>query len=514
MDRGAGGRHARVLDRGPGRDWLRRRSPAQRATRGCRRRFPPGRTGVSSSGRRTPNDDKLKFMLRRGAGAPLETVLDPNTWAERRGAGVRRALARRRAGRVREGRRQHPRRGDPRARRRDGAAASRPAPRYEPRSLAWRPDASGFFYAAYPEPGEVPPGDEALWSAIYEHRLGSGAPARRIFGDDHVKEYWCSVKVSECGRFAVLYKWDFVHANVVYLLRLADDALVPVAPDMRSVNHVQVIGDSLLIHTDLDAPRGRLCVAPLTAPTEWRTLIPEERGHAADGRRRRRPALRRLLACGVASRAHPRRGRRLPSRPGAAGTRLGESQRGRRRHQRRQRAWSGDEVWVDFTSYVQPPSIYRYDYAADRLTPYHVPDVGLDASEYVTDQVWYESRDGTQVSMFIVHRKRPASRRAPARAFERLRRLQHLGGAALFGGQRRLAAAGRRARLRQHARRRRIRPRLARGSSQDAAAERLRRLHRRGALARLGGLHDARQARLARQQQRRSARRRHRHAGT
>jgi hypothetical protein len=34
-----------------------------------------------------------------------------------------------------------------------------------------------------------------------------------------------------CGRFAVLSKWDFVHANVVYLLRLADDALVPVAPD-------------------------------------------------------------------------------------------------------------------------------------------------------------------------------------------------------------------------------------------------------------------------------------------
>ena len=71
----------------------------------------------------------------------------------------------------------------------------------------------------------MPAGDETHWHAIYEHRLGSGAPARRVFGDDHVKEYWCSVEVSECGRFAVLYKWDFVHANVVYLLRLADDAL-------------------------------------------------------------------------------------------------------------------------------------------------------------------------------------------------------------------------------------------------------------------------------------------------
>jgi prolyl oligopeptidase len=79
-------------------------------------------------------------------------------------------------------------------------------------------------------------------------------------------------------------------------------------------------------------------------------------------------------------------------------------------------AWSGDEVWVSFQSYVQPPSIYRYDYAADRLSPYHVPDVGLDASAYEINQVWYESRDGTRVSMFIIHRKDlPRNGRQPVR---------------------------------------------------------------------------------------------------
>jgi prolyl oligopeptidase len=54
--------------------------------------------------------------------------------------------------------------------------------------------------------------------------------------------------------------------------------------------------------------------------------------------------------------------------------------------------WDGDEVWVRFESYVQAPSVYRYDYASDRLTPYHVPDVGLDASAYVTEQVWRVAR--------------------------------------------------------------------------------------------------------------------------
>jgi prolyl oligopeptidase len=211
--------------------------------------------------------------------------------------------------------------------------------------------------------------------------------------------------MSECGRFAVLYKWDYVHANVVYLLRLADDALVPVAPVMRSLNQVQVIGDALLIHTDLDAPRGRACVAPLTAPMEWRTLIPESadtlqtvagvggrlyavyshaashrvRIHAEDG------AYLRDLELPALGSVNRNEGEGVVS--GVTGS------------------WNGDEVWVSFMSYVQPPSTYRYDYAANRLSPYHVPDVGLDASAYVTDQVWFESLDGTRVSMFIIRPK-------------------------------------------------------------------------------------------------------------
>ncbi|SET57627.1 prolyl oligopeptidase family serine peptidase [Stigmatella erecta] len=394
-----------VLHAVPGRGALRKE-----ATRSaCYARFSPpipaGPPGREFFWQADATDEKLKFMLQRGKGAPLETVLDPNTWASSEALvfavpspdGARVAFGKAIGGThaaviqvldVETGRMLPDR---PRG---TGHA-----------SLAWRPDASGFFYAACPEPGEVPPGDEAHWNAIYEHRLGAGEPARRIFGDDQEKAYWCSVKISECRRFAVLYKWDYVHANAVYLLRLADDRLVPVARAMRSLNQVQVIGGSLLIQTDLDAPRGRLCVAPLTAPEEWRTLIPEGsdtlqtvtgiggrlyavyshaashrvRIHAEDG-----TYLRDLTLPALGS----------VNRNEGEGTVSGI--RG---------AWSCDEVWVSFMSYVQPPSVYRYDYASDRLSPYHVPGAGLDAAEYVTDQVWYESLDGTRVSMFLVHKR-------------------------------------------------------------------------------------------------------------
>jgi prolyl oligopeptidase len=391
-----------VLRSVPGRDRL--RAALARSTRYARLSQPMRRGSTEFLWQADADDEKLKLMLRRGERAPLEPVLDPNTWAseevlvfaEPSPDGTLVAFGKAVGGthdaviHVFDVQTGH-------------LLPDRPVGT-EHESLAWRPDSSRFFYAAWPESGRASYGDEPRWE-IYEHRLGSGLPARRIFGDDEIRGYWCSVDISECGRYAVLYKWDFVHANVVYLLRLADDTFVPVAPEMRSVNYVQIIGDELLIHTDLDAPRGRLCVAPLAAPTEWRTLIPEgsdtllsvtgvggrlyavysqaasHRVHIYD---KNGAHLREVRLPGLGSVNHTEGGGIISGVSGA---------------------WAGDEVWIDFTSYVQGPSIYRYDYEADRLTPYHVPDVGLDASEYVTNQVWYESRDGTQVSMFIVHHK-------------------------------------------------------------------------------------------------------------
>jgi prolyl oligopeptidase len=389
-----------VLRAVPGRDWL--RTAAARSTRYAQLSPPMRRGPAEFLWQANADDEKLKLMLRRREDAPLEPVLDPNTWApdevlvfaEPSPDGALVAFGKAVGGThgavihvldVETGR----------------LLPDRPRGWWH-ESLAWRPDGSGFFYAADPEQGEV----EQEWQSIYEHRLGSGAPARRVFGDDEIKEYWCSVEVSECGRFAVLSKWDFVHANVVHLLRVADDALVPVAPEMRSVNYVQVIGGKLLVHTDRDAPRGRLCVAPLTAPTEWRTVIPESSDTL-------------LSVTGVGGRLYAVYSHLASHRVrihAEDGTYLRELALPALGSVKVSGGWGGDEVWVRFESYVQAESVYRYDYASDRLTPYHVPDVGLDASAYMTEQVWYESRDGTPVSMFVIHRRdMPRDRRRPVR---------------------------------------------------------------------------------------------------
>jgi prolyl oligopeptidase len=375
----------RILDAAPGRERL--RAEVTRASRYERLSRPVRAGGTEFVWQAGPGDEKRMLKMRREPDGQLETVIDPNTWPSTEALvfavpspdGRLVAFAK--------------------------AVGSTHDARIEimdvdtglvrPDRLrgtnhmeaAWRPDSSALFYVATDDGKE----------SIHEHRIGSDAPAEQLFGGH--EDYWCAVTVSECGRYAVLYQWDFVHANNVFLLRLADDELVPVATTMQAVNQVQVVDDELLIVTDLDAPRGRLCKASVRSPTEWHTVIAESNDtlqtvagiggrlyavyfhagshritvHDADGRRIRDVELPALGS------VNGNEGGGVFS--GVTGS------------------WHGDEVWVEFQSFVQPLSTYRYDFDVDELSAYHVPEVAIDA---VTEQVWYESMDGTKVSMLVV----------------------------------------------------------------------------------------------------------------
>src|SRR4051794_24059099 len=378
----------RILDAAPGRERL--RAEVTRASRYERLSRPVRAGGAEFVWWAGPGDERLVLKRRRESDGPLETVIDPNTWPETEALVYAvpspdgRLVA---FGKAVGG--TH----DARIEIMEVATGQVLTDRLRGTNhldVAWRPDSCALFYDATVDGME----------SIYEHRIGSEAPARQVFGGH--EDYWCTVTVSECGRYAVLYQWDFVHANIVCLLRLADDELVPVATTMQAVNQVQVVDDDLLIVTDLDAPRGRLCRASLMSPTVWHTVIAESNdtlqtvsgiggrlyavySHAASHR----------IAVHAADGARIR-DVELPALGSVSGNEGGGVVSGVTG------SWHGDEVWVEFQSFVQPLSIYRYDFDEDELTAYHVPEVGIDA---VTEQVWYESMDGTQVSMFVVRPK-------------------------------------------------------------------------------------------------------------
>ena len=233
----------------PGRDRL--RAEVTSASRYERLSRPIRAGGTEFVWQAGPGDEKLTLRMRREPDGPLETVLDPNTWPST-----------------------------------EALVYAVPSP--DGRLVAFG-KAIGSTHDARIEILEVDTGlvrpigyaARTTWTPhggptrppCSTPRLTTARSRSSSTGSDRMhlpaglrwpRGLLVLGDVSECGRYAVLYQWDFVHANIVFLLRLADDELVPVATTMQAVNQVQVVDDELLIVTDLDAPRGRLCKASLT----------------------------------------------------------------------------------------------------------------------------------------------------------------------------------------------------------------------------------------------------------
>lgn len=264
--------------------------------------------------------------------------------------------------------------------------------------IAWRPDNRGFFYTCNPLPGEVPPGEEEYWDAVYYHELGRPAEQdKKIFFHDSIKEYYHYAYISEDGKYLFLIRGRF-YKNQVFFRKLdGSDKLIPIAGDFDGQYAVTEVNDQLLIWTDHDAPRSKVMVTQVDRPERhhWRVLIPE-----SEDKLEYLAAIAGKLYAVYTHCSHTRikifsldgtylRDLPLPTL-GSAGV---------------SGYWSKPTVWVTFSSYTFPGSVFKYDFEHNTLDLFHRPPVNIDSSLYFTEQVWYKSRDGTKISMFLVHRQ-------------------------------------------------------------------------------------------------------------
>jgi prolyl oligopeptidase len=272
-------------------------------------------------------------------------------------------------------------------------------------SIAWLKDASGFFYTRFPEPGTVPPGDEHYFSRVYFHRLGDGQAADTLVcerPDD--REVVLTPSVSDDGRWLVITAAqgasDKSEVDVAEVDRLfSHGAWIRLVAGFSAAWHfVDAVDDRLFFHTDDHAPMGRIVAFDLGGgqappPIEIvpetsdklnavlianRQLIVSYLHHASD-------QLRRFALDGTPLGAIALPG--LGSVTGLTGR------------------VDDPELCFGFTSFVHPPACYRYDLAGDTLAPFASGLSTIDPARYETKQVWYESKDGTSISMFLVHRR-------------------------------------------------------------------------------------------------------------
>ncbi|MXV64253.1 prolyl oligopeptidase family serine peptidase [Natronorubrum sp. JWXQ-INN-674] len=262
-----------------------------------------------------------------------------------------------------------------------------------PGMFAWTPD--GFYYGRTGKEGEA-----QLEKEIYLHEHGDDPGADALVYEVDVPSMWPMLSTNRDGDHllvSLIVGWE--RSDLLYA-EVGETELTPVVTDADHLYTPLIHGDTAYVRTNLDAPYYRFIELDLSGdldevdPAELPEIVPERDGIVtgatiADDRllvQYERAAVSELEAFDL-------NGDHLRSvdLPGT-GTLAGLN--GNR---------DAPEAFFSYQSFDHPPAVFRYDLEADESAALDRPDVSLEFNLTV-DQVRYESGDGTEIPMFVVHR--------------------------------------------------------------------------------------------------------------
>jgi prolyl oligopeptidase len=273
---------------------------------------------------------------------------------------------------------------------------------------SWTKDGAGFFYSRYPTPSDHALTDVNRFQKVYYHRLGTDQAADLLVYERPDQPDWgMHAEVTDDGRYAVLHVWlGTDRRNRVYYLDLGDPSAPRVHGDIVALlddfdaAYTLVGNDGPVWYflTDLDAPRKRVIAIDIERPerARWRELVAQ----GAD-------VLESVLLVHdtfVANLMRDAASRlRLYARDGTLLEELALPALGTVSAISGER--SDDELFYAFTSFLYPSTIFRYDFLRARTSVFQAPAIAFDPSTYETMQLFYTSRDGTRVPMFLTQRR-------------------------------------------------------------------------------------------------------------
>ncbi|MBD2000967.1 S9 family peptidase [Leptolyngbya sp. FACHB-541] len=268
----------------------------------------------------------------------------------------------------------------------------------------WTLDGKGFFYSRYDEPNEATKLEDInYYQKLYFHQLGtSQAEDVLIYERPDEKNWMFGGEVTEDGNYLViLVSQGTDPRNLVFWKDLRN----PETPVVELINSFEAKfslidseGTVFWFETDLDAPRSRVIAIDIANPARenWQEVIPQ-----ADETLMGANILNHQFVAFYLKDAYTQvkvfdlngtfiREVELPGIGSAGGF-------GGKRHD--------TETFYSFTSFTTPTTIYRYDMVSGESSVFRQPTVDFNPDEYETKQVFYASKDGTRVPMFITHKK-------------------------------------------------------------------------------------------------------------
>lgn len=259
-------------------------------------------------------------------------------------------------------------------------------------SISIAPDRKGVYY------GTV---GGAHGSRAWYHAFGTEAAAdREVFGQGYGRLDFIAPEVSPDGRWLVIGVFQGVPAKhtEIFLEDLKNGGGMRTILKEDAQFDAAFAGDSLLLTTNWKAPNQRVIRVPLAnpAPEHWKEIVPEGKlaidGVSAAGHR---IFVSYLEDVHTRIREFDGDGKALGELAlpglGTAGVPRGQ--------------WESGEAFFTFTSFVNPATIFRLDVAGGKRDVWFQPRIPVDTASMETKQVWYRSKDGTRVPMFLVQKR-------------------------------------------------------------------------------------------------------------
>ena len=266
--------------------------------------------------------------------------------------------------------------------------------------ISWKGN-DGFYYSSY----EMPDGSQLSAMTdqhkLYYHEIGTPQSSDvLVFGGEETPRRYISGSVTDDERFLIISASVSTTGNELYMKSLESEGsdIVPVISDFDNTHSVlDTDGDDLLIYTNLDAENYRLVRAPVSnpSPENWTDVIPETDNVLNVSTAGGYLFANYMVDVQTEVKQYSYSGEfvrdvELPA-IGTAGGFSAEKE--------------DDVLYYTFTSFTYPSSIYEYAIETGESQPYWNPEIDFNPDDYVTEQIFYESKDGTEVPMFITYKK-------------------------------------------------------------------------------------------------------------
>lgn len=238
------------------------------------------------------------------------------------------------------------------------------------------------------------------YQQLYYHKLGTPSSQDKVIFGDKQKRRFVGGYVTEDERYLIITTSESTTGNELYGQDLSkpDSKILPIKTGFESDQYViDNDGSKLIINTNLNAPNSKIVWVEASNPSfeNWKDLIPETENSLSTSTGGGKIFAHYLVDVKTQIKQYDQSGRlerevELP----AIGTAYGFG------------GWNDDQnLYYTFTSFTYPPTIFKYNIKSGKSSEYERPEVKFNPDDYETKQVFYASKDGTKIPMFIVHKK-------------------------------------------------------------------------------------------------------------